>query len=1192
MPRTINTISQLRGLIRRYENSYDKKRHKESTFESMDNLLIDEEFKDESIVEDVIDFYQLVLECNEMTRAIEKTNIIDKLQYWIDEKSKQCYGDLRVDWENYKLKTLLYYENNMGEEVIAYMAGSFHTDQDYRAFLSTIQKGKKRIQFTPVDVANSYRLYSLTTVKDGYLSRVKRTLNDNTRDGYHADFHLDNGRFFLLRENDNPIEVVYNWIVKNTQAGVLPEWKTYLYNALSESGYITNCEVVNYSNIGLKGFVLSDDVNTELIRELRTEGMSIGEISIPREPVVLEEGMSFIEAMEQFIIPEITERKVLYTVGDEMSPVIESPIIFRKGNKIKKSSLYPRQKVMTQGMLNGIKEGRNSIIINGGMGVGKTYISIKLAYAAITEVFKKKSGRVSIYCQSHILGKWQRQFSEALPDVPLKFFQINSYSDVLALEDKAPEGIEVYLLPKDRVKRKYLEGHSGKKKYSTSSSLYYYNKELEEKEYQPIYIADSIRRSEMRVLARKLSKSFDKWVCVAKTILNDDGEIGGYKVATTSDILKEKYGKRNDYYDFFIKDLDEILLLKESLDKNDEEKSYYTGRYIQRGLVCPDCGGPIYEKEDDQLSEDEYKNNLFIHPKSKSDRNSKCTNYIKGDGTPLTTKERNLIIKGELSYTMDETLNVAYLNEDDSPINDIELLQEIKQGKCESYKVVLKKCNSPLWTAIDQKGYRTANAIDMIVKRFGKNFFDCSIADEAHLYAATSNQGESFSKLCKISKVNLALTGTLTGGKASHLFYMLYRMIPHKMSKYFKYNELTKFIDHYGRRKKVTKEYGGNSTYNKSGVGRTSTSYSEIPGISPLLYSHFLADIVVSRKLEDMGFNLPPLLYYKHEVKMSDKLQRGYNKLKDDIINFMKENKHLNLGGTYLNALLAYPDMPITEPLMYEGEIISTPDIIDIENIILPKEQKLIDTLKRELAQGRRMVVYITYTGEKAVDKRVEKVLKAQGFKVALLKSSVNTEKREKWIEDRYQEGIQVIITNPKIVQTGLDIIQYPSYYFFQLDYDVRVVRQAESRGWRVGQDKNCHVFYGYYKDTIQEDALRLIGSKKKASLAIEGVMAEDILSASGDEVLDSGVTALYKSLLGKIKLKETDLDFFSEEEIIDIIDDVVDEITKTTTTTIKKTETGELQISFFTVTEESLMGIKQKDKKNVAVGQISLFGF
>lgn len=1180
-------------------NNYMPERYKnmrrENLLEECKNIVETEDYKNLPIIEEIFCIYEaLHNNIEEGKERLSKTNIIDNIKDYVERESKKGYGNIRLDYESYKLKTLIYYNDNNYNNYIAYMAGSFYTDQEYRTFLANVQKGLNRVSFNKID--NSQRLYDLKTKRNGYISRVKKAVNSNTQDGYHADFVLDNNKFFLLRDKDNAIDVIYNWIIKNTQAGILEEWKTYLYNQLSQKGHIIECNVINYTNTNLRGLVLSGAVDTDLIRSIRKEGMAIGEIIIPKEPVDLDPNMTFIDAMTKFIIPHVTQNDHLYDIGDEMSNVFKSPIIYKKDNKLKKTYLYERQKVIAQGMLNAIKEGRHNQILNGGMGIGKTYISVMLAFATLTEYFKRDYGRISIFCQSHILPKWERQFAEALPNIPLKFIQINNYKDVLDLSGKKPEGIEVYLLPKDRVKRSYLIEFASNSKFKLSDNFYKEYKKITEakNEGKNIFIVNGIKPSEMKVFSRRIESTLNKWVCIAKEVFDEAENVIGYKITTTSKLLKEKFGKTNKYYDFQIDNLDKILDLHEELniekwkqeELNMDSKTYYPK------ITCPTCGGAVFNKAEDQLSEDDCNEFLTRPPKTKSNRNNKCQNYIKVDGTPLTERERKLIINNDIDYIISDNEIHPYIDSNDSPITDQEELQAIKSGKSDQrYKIALKKCDTPMWTAADRKGYRTINSIDLLRKRFGDGFIDVNIADESHLYSSESAQGQAFSNLCKMSKINIGLTGTLTGGKASHMFYTLYRMIPGKMSRHYKYDEISKFIDHYGRRKKVTKLYKNNDKYNQSGQGKVSSSgWNEIPGISPMLYSHFLSDIMISRKIENMGFDMPELNFFKYDVQMSNELKKGYESLKSDILSFMKANKDINLGGTYLNALLSYPDMPLTKPLMYEDSLIHNPEPIDIENIILPKEKKLIDIIKRNLQEGNRSLVYITYTGEKAVDRRVEKVLSKAGLKVAVLKSSVNTEKREEWIDKKYKEGYTVILTNPKIVQTGLDIVQYPTIIFFQLDYDVRVVRQAESRAWRVGQDKECKVYYLTYENTIQYDALKLIGSKKKASLALEGVFAEDILSAQ-DDLGDSGAATLYKSLLGKIKLKEDDLDFFSEEEIRDIEEgiEIIAEEPIITETSLKTIITNG-QISLFTMTKEKISNSKSKNKKKLINGQVSLF--
>ena len=142
-------------------------------------------------------------------------------------------------------------------------------------------------------------------------------------------------------------------------------------------------------------------------------------------------------------------------------------------------------------------------------------------------------------------------------------------------------------------------------------------------------------------------------------------------------------------------------------------------------------------------------------------------------------------------------------------------------------------------------------------------------------------------------------------------------------------------------------------------------------------------------------------------------------------------------------------------------------------------------------------MVYSIYSGEKGVSDRLMEVLRSNGIKAVELKSTVPVEKREEWIEQKDREGYQVLVTNPINVMTGLNIIQFPTIYFYETGFSTYVLRQSEVRHWRVNQKKPCKVFYSYYSDTLQEDAIKLIGGKKKKALKLEGVF-QRYLSAMG----------------------------------------------------------------------------------------------
>ena len=62
-------------------------------------------------------------------------------------------------------------------------------------------------------------------------------------------------------------------------------------------------------------------------------------------------------------------------------------------------------------------------------------------------------------------------------------------------------------------------------------------------------------------------------------------------------------------------------------------------------------------------------------------------------------------------------------------------------------------------------------------------------------------------------------------------------------------------------------------------------------------------------------------------------------------------------------------------------------------------------------------------------------VLDGAGFRVAVLKAdTVSAERREDWVAARVREGADVLVTNPRLVQTGLDLVEFPSIVWVEID--------------------------------------------------------------------------------------------------------------------------------------------------------------
>ncbi len=167
------------------------------------------------------------------------------------------------------------------------------------------------------------------------------------------------------------------------------------------------------------------------------------------------------------------------------------------------------------------------------------------------------------------------------------------------------------------------------------------------------------------------------------------------------------------------------------------------------------------------------------------------------------------------------------------------------------------------------------------------------------------------------------------------------------------------------------------------------------------------------------------------------------------------------------------------------------------EEVRYPKEQALLELVRRERGRGRRVLVYITHTERRDISPRLGTILEGEGFRVAILKAgTVAPDRREEWVAARVREGTDVLICHPRLVQTGLDLVDWPSIVWFETEYSVYVMRQASRRSWRIGQRQPVEVTHLVYEGTLQAEALALVATKLRASLMVEGELPEEGLAA------------------------------------------------------------------------------------------------
>ena len=421
-------------------------------------------------------------------------------------------------------------------------------------------------------------------------------------------------------------------------------------------------------------------------------------------------------------------------------------------------------------------------------------------------------------------------------------------------------------------------------------------------------------------------------------------------------------------------------------------------------------------------------------------------------------------------------------------------------------------CGAPLWQA-DNSGPKRYPLADYIKHRM-KDFFDLLITDEVHEYKGRgSAQGIAAGILADVCRKSLSLSGTLMGGYSSTLFHLLYRFSPEIRTEFGRSDE-GRWIERYGFEEVTVGKPDDDAL--EDGRNSRRRSYRKVtrerPGLVPSALFHIIGNTVFLR-LSDVASGLPD---YDEQILVSGmdseedatgySQRSAYNKvfeeLRKELRNALKAGSK-RLLATYLQTLLAYPEG------CTKGETVFDPRTSDVivavpplsEEKLYPKEKALVDLVAAERLAGRRVLVYATHTGTRDITGRMEDILTRHGFRVAVMKAdAVAPDRREKWVADRVKKGLDVMICHPRLVQTGLDLIDFPTLVWYETDYSVYVMRQASRRSWRIGQTRPVKVVFMSYKNTLQADALKLVAKKLQSSLAVEGELPEDGLATYGDD--------------------------------------------------------------------------------------------
>jgi hypothetical protein len=415
------------------------------------------------------------------------------------------------------------------------------------------------------------------------------------------------------------------------------------------------------------------------------------------------------------------------------------------------------------------------------------------------------------------------------------------------------------------------------------------------------------------------------------------------------------------------------------------------------------------------------------------------------------------------------------------------------------------------------------------LRRHQRGLFRTLIADEAHQFkGAGTAQGFAAASLLDATNpggTGIFLTGTLFSGYASDLFPMLWRLLP-ELRQEFGYSDLKRWVDRYGVRQRVTKTYESQRTDGAVSKRRSDRpQVKELPGISPLVLPRHLLDACLFLELADVAPGLPP---YREEVRtipLGPILGPVYHHLEQTAtaaLHQLLAQYDTYALASWFTGLMVQPNLPwygVTIAHPRTGYVLGEAPRLS-EELVYPKEQALLELLRQERSEGRRVLVYVEHTGEYDLLTRLERLIKADdtrwraglpvqtpdedtapplplvvprpahqpAVQVRVLRSStVQSTEREAWLEQTVEAGCDVLLCHSGLVEVGLDLIAFQTIVCFETIFSTTRLRQATRRSYRPGQTLPVRVFQLVYQKSMEARGLLLIAQKIASSLMVEG---------------------------------------------------------------------------------------------------------
>ena len=676
------------------------------------------------------------------------------------------------------------------------------------------------------------------------------------------------------------------------------------------------------------------------------------------------------------------------------------------GKLLRRPMLGNGQRLAIEGAMHGMLAGERGTTIVGEMGTGKTYISMAAAHLA-------GKRRIMVLCPPTLVWKWEDEILKTVPNA--RVYVIG----------KRPVGA--------KAKREFYKLASSPLKQLDRLHRHYGENDLD----APVYFV--LAHSAAKLSYGRIPAVIWRWGCRAQPRYSE----------TTGELIHPVWQP------FKEQDTEE--------DENGELVA--AGERIMQRMCCPECGQPVIDRRGEYAGWDwlakgrrRCLNEITVGRQEFQDKQG-------GEAYGTETRECGAVLWQALArnYAAPAGVDTGF------PQREEQLKDRMRRRRIYAAGVDAERALSyrglgslsPLYAPDEDAVYETADSevfrtrmypprrydLAEYIKKYLPGFIDLLVADECHQFkAGDSAQGLMARMLAEVAPHRVTLTGTLMAGKASDLFHLLYGFGGPEVRRDFRHNDATRWRNIHGFVEKTVYLDDLNS---KRSRARKNARTKDLPGAMPSVLRYILGQSAFIR-LKDVAAGLPPFSEHVITVPLDEELdpetgssQRlNYKALEESVLAEIKSLTFTNpraaqqLVSVFAQAALTYPDACAQRDACTVYSPADGALIIDraplSESKTYPKEEKLVEICRAEKEAGRKTLVFATHTNKRDLLPRLQDILERSGLKVAVLRSdTVDADKRMGWLEKELDAGLDALICHPQLVETGVDMLDFPSIVWF-----------------------------------------------------------------------------------------------------------------------------------------------------------------